>query len=565
MKERGVTLIALIVTIVVLLILAGVSLAMLRGENGIISKAQKSARETRLAKTKESISLEISDAMINEAIKGNKTLTDEQLKDIVNKYGEMDEDGDTIHTDDGDLSLKDLINGTTSGGGTGGSSGSTEELAQEVEKLKTTIDTLNKQISKLEKEKEALNAKIAELQGRINELESQLSEANKSKAELEETINNLRDENTRLNNKITDLMAQLEEKNQQTTENDGTIENLKNQITELETRIQELETELANKENELANKDERIASLEEQVRDLQQQLEDSNNEISNKDAIIDSLNSTIESLTNQIESLNEQIDQLENQIEQKDALIADLQAKQATGDATADKVLSGSTFSNSSGIGLTGTMPNKGAISGSITTSGGSYTIPAGYHNGSGKVTGPTLANLIGSNVNLTNAANLLSGQTAYGKNGTRYTGTMANRGALNWTPSNGTTYTVPAGYYSGGTLNSTTAYNNGYNAGRSNPVVKTGAFTTPSSYGITNGKITINCGFQPNYIVLFSDNQKMAAVYISKYYSKSFAALAGNKQYQEDVFSTSSTGFTYIQKSAYQTNRQYYYVAAQI
>ena len=79
-KKGGVTLIALIVTIVVLLILAGVSLAMLRGENGIISKAQKSARETRLAKTKESIALEISDAMINEAIKGNKTLTDEQLK-----------------------------------------------------------------------------------------------------------------------------------------------------------------------------------------------------------------------------------------------------------------------------------------------------------------------------------------------------------------------------------------------------------------------------------------------------------------------------------------------------
>ena len=149
-NNRGITLIALVVTIVVLLILAGVSLAMLRGENGIISKAQKSARETRLAKTKESISLEISDAMINEAIKGNKTLTDEQLKDIVNKYGEMDEDGDTIHTDDGDLSLKDLINGTTSGGG---SSGSTEELEQEVEKLKTTINTLNKQISKLEQEK----------------------------------------------------------------------------------------------------------------------------------------------------------------------------------------------------------------------------------------------------------------------------------------------------------------------------------------------------------------------------------------------------------------------------
>ena len=90
------------------------------------------------------------------------------------------------------------------------------------------------------------------------------------------------------------------------------------------------------------------------------------------------------------------MEQLEKQIEQKNAEIADLKSKQATGDATADKVLSGSTFSNSSGIGLTGTMANNGAISGSITTSGGSYTIQAGYHNGSGKITGPTLGGLIG-------------------------------------------------------------------------------------------------------------------------------------------------------------------------
>ena len=386
-NNRGITLIALVVTIVVLLILAGVSLAMLKGENGIISKAQKSARETRLAKTKETISLEISDAMINESIKGNKTLTDSQLKDIVNKYGEMDEDGDTIHTDDGDLSLKDLINGTTSGGG---SSGSTEELEQEVEKLKTTINTLNKQISKLEQEKSDLNAKIAELQERINQLESQLSEANKSKSELEETVSNLRDEITRLNNKIADLTSQLEDKNQQTTENDGTIENLQNQITELQTKIQELETELENKKTELENKDEIIANLENQVKDLQQQIEDSNNEISNKDAIIDSLNSTIESLTNQIESLNEQIDALERRIEE-------LEAKQATGTATVDQVLEGATFSNSNGVGLTGTL---------------------------------TLGKMIGSNVNLTNAGYLLAGQTAYGQNGAKLLGTMTNHGA---------------------------------------------------------------------------------------------------------------------------------------
>lgn len=35
---------------------------------------------------------------------------------------------------------------------------------------------------------------------------------------------------------------------------------------------------------------------------------------------------------------------------------------------------------------LTGTMPNNGAVTGKIITKGGSYTIPQGYHDGSGKV-----------------------------------------------------------------------------------------------------------------------------------------------------------------------------------
>ena len=39
-RERGITLIALVITIIVLLILAGVSISMLTGENGIITQAQ---------------------------------------------------------------------------------------------------------------------------------------------------------------------------------------------------------------------------------------------------------------------------------------------------------------------------------------------------------------------------------------------------------------------------------------------------------------------------------------------------------------------------------------------
>ena len=42
-KNKGITLIALVITIIVLLILAGVSIAMLTGQNGILSQAQNAS------------------------------------------------------------------------------------------------------------------------------------------------------------------------------------------------------------------------------------------------------------------------------------------------------------------------------------------------------------------------------------------------------------------------------------------------------------------------------------------------------------------------------------------
>lgn len=38
------------------------------------------------------------------------------------------------------------------------------------------------------------------------------------------------------------------------------------------------------------------------------------------------------------------------------------------------------------GVALTGTMPNNGAVAGTISTLNGEYTVPIGYHDGSGKV-----------------------------------------------------------------------------------------------------------------------------------------------------------------------------------
>lgn len=53
--------------------------------------------------------------------------------------------------------------------------------------------------------------------------------------------------------------------------------------------------------------------------------------------------------------------------------------------AKAAEILTGKT----AGVGgkiITGTMPNRGAVSGSIDSKDGTYTVPPGYHDGSGKV-----------------------------------------------------------------------------------------------------------------------------------------------------------------------------------
>ena len=62
-NQRGITLIALVITIIVLLILAGVSIAMLTGDNGILSKADKAAEETAIANAKDEVSMAVNEAL----------------------------------------------------------------------------------------------------------------------------------------------------------------------------------------------------------------------------------------------------------------------------------------------------------------------------------------------------------------------------------------------------------------------------------------------------------------------------------------------------------------------
>ena len=58
-SNKGITLIALIITIIVLLILAGVSIATLTGENGILTQAKKAKNDITKAEAKERIQVEV--------------------------------------------------------------------------------------------------------------------------------------------------------------------------------------------------------------------------------------------------------------------------------------------------------------------------------------------------------------------------------------------------------------------------------------------------------------------------------------------------------------------------
>ena len=87
-----------------------------------------------------------------------------------------------------------------------------------------------------------------------------------------------------------------------------------------------------------------------------------------------------------------------------------------TGDATAAvaEILTGkAAYVN--GVKLTGTMKNNGAVTGTISTKAGVYTIPIGYHDGAGKVS-----------INTTEQAKIIAGNIRSGVTILGVTGTMS-------------------------------------------------------------------------------------------------------------------------------------------
>ena len=96
--NQGITLIALVVTIVVLLILAGVSIQMLAGEDGIIKQAVDAKDKTTIGNEKDLVDLAAQAAKLNS---GWGEITEENLeKELTSNIGERDVDYTLTKTGD---------------------------------------------------------------------------------------------------------------------------------------------------------------------------------------------------------------------------------------------------------------------------------------------------------------------------------------------------------------------------------------------------------------------------------------------------------------------------------
>ena len=82
-KEEGITLIALITTIIVLLILAGITIGAITGSNGIIGGAQGAKEETEISQEKEIIDISTVEAM-GKNNRGN--LEEEEFQNAIDKH-----------------------------------------------------------------------------------------------------------------------------------------------------------------------------------------------------------------------------------------------------------------------------------------------------------------------------------------------------------------------------------------------------------------------------------------------------------------------------------------------
>lgn len=175
-KSKGVTLTALVITIIILLILAGVVLAILTGENGIFKKASQAEENTKRAQAQEKVQLAINQLQITKL--GKAVLLDvNDFKDSASRdyHPEIKllqdiQEGDTsakVEVDGYEFTI-DLNLRIKSGPNTGGSSGGNSNGPNEIGEFELQIQTVNGTYVTILAEAESSNSNIVAYQYYVN-------------------------------------------------------------------------------------------------------------------------------------------------------------------------------------------------------------------------------------------------------------------------------------------------------------------------------------------------------------------------------------------------------------
>ena len=72
-KNKGITLIALVITIVILIILATITISTLTGENGLITQTESAKEQTEIAEAKEMAQMDIADWIMSKLVNNEDT------------------------------------------------------------------------------------------------------------------------------------------------------------------------------------------------------------------------------------------------------------------------------------------------------------------------------------------------------------------------------------------------------------------------------------------------------------------------------------------------------------
>ena len=149
-ENKAITLIALVITIVILIILAGVAVNLSLGENGIFNRAKIAREQYKMAEVKEKIELAIVDIQSEKMSKGEQCTIDTIISELPGKVNGLtiSKDGENAKGKYNDCdftidsSLKTTIEGYTpsTGGSTGGSSTPTTILVDTITLNKTSLE-----------------------------------------------------------------------------------------------------------------------------------------------------------------------------------------------------------------------------------------------------------------------------------------------------------------------------------------------------------------------------------------------------------------------------------------